>query len=493
MNKESKKVLRRKLIVFGIMLAVLFGAIAVAGIVKRGDYLTVAHAEEVNPTEWEVVSSGNRLEDVDCSATPDNVEFDALTYNAQFKVSKEPGFFSYTGYFPNLSERSVSVSTSLYLGLTCSREVTHYYRLDITKDMVSNIIETVGKAGPGVLGKNFTYYSGFTFDLSTLFDKFPDMVDDRVVPGTNSGYDCACTRETSLSAFSGEWFNLIAVVESDEKSSVIAKITGKINTATVYKLPPAPTKEGYRFTGWYTDEACTVKYEGETFTDDITLYAGFEPSQTFTVTFIDGDYTHTETVSYGESVTTPTRTKNGYNFIGWLYSDNTKYSGQEIKSDVVLTAQWAVKMLKVRFIVDGEEYKTVDVPYRSAFMDVATSSNVRLSQIKSVTVLKSIGGVGSEDPAEDQSSDYVTSDMIVEVKKSQIDSVKDNTSSWFKTTWEKIASFFVNLWAKISGFFVTAWEAVCNHFRNNWKWYAIGGGSAVGLAIVIAVICKVRR
>ena len=58
MNKESKKVLRRKLIVLGIMLAVLFGSIAVAGIAKRGDYLAVAHAEEVNPSEWEVVSKG---------------------------------------------------------------------------------------------------------------------------------------------------------------------------------------------------------------------------------------------------------------------------------------------------------------------------------------------------------------------------------------------------------------------------------------------------
>ena len=56
MNKENKKVLRRKLIVLGIMLAVLFGSIAVAGIAKRGDYLAVAHAEEVNPSDWEVVS-----------------------------------------------------------------------------------------------------------------------------------------------------------------------------------------------------------------------------------------------------------------------------------------------------------------------------------------------------------------------------------------------------------------------------------------------------
>ena len=39
-----------------------------------------------------------------------------------------------------------------------------------------------------------------------------------------------------------------------------------------------PTKEGYAFTGWYTDKACTQKWvtERDTVSGSMTLYAGWE-------------------------------------------------------------------------------------------------------------------------------------------------------------------------------------------------------------------------
>ncbi len=41
--------------------------------------------------------------------------------------------------------------------------------------------------------------------------------------------------------------------------------------------PAAPTRDGYTFTGWYTDEACTQAYDfSDTVTGDLTLYAGWE-------------------------------------------------------------------------------------------------------------------------------------------------------------------------------------------------------------------------
>ena len=42
--------------------------------------------------------------------------------------------------------------------------------------------------------------------------------------------------------------------------------------------PEPPTREGYRFTGWYLDTACCDLWEVETRTieQDMTLYAGWE-------------------------------------------------------------------------------------------------------------------------------------------------------------------------------------------------------------------------
>ena len=43
-------------------------------------------------------------------------------------------------------------------------------------------------------------------------------------------------------------------------------------------LPEPPTREGYRFTGWYTDSICEDLWdvENRTIEQDMTLYAGWE-------------------------------------------------------------------------------------------------------------------------------------------------------------------------------------------------------------------------
>ena len=44
------------------------------------------------------------------------------------------------------------------------------------------------------------------------------------------------------------------------------------------ELPEPPTREGYRFTGWYTDHTRSEKWNAEedTVETDMTLYAGWE-------------------------------------------------------------------------------------------------------------------------------------------------------------------------------------------------------------------------
>ena len=44
------------------------------------------------------------------------------------------------------------------------------------------------------------------------------------------------------------------------------------------ELPEPPTREGYVFTGWYTDHACCEAWivETDTIETDLTLYAGWE-------------------------------------------------------------------------------------------------------------------------------------------------------------------------------------------------------------------------
>ena len=43
-------------------------------------------------------------------------------------------------------------------------------------------------------------------------------------------------------------------------------------------LPEPPTREGYQFTGWYTDYGCTIAWNAaqQTVQSDMTLYAGWQ-------------------------------------------------------------------------------------------------------------------------------------------------------------------------------------------------------------------------
>ena len=47
------------------------------------------------------------------------------------------------------------------------------------------------------------------------------------------------------------------------------------------ELPEPPTREGYRFTGWYKDHACQQLWnvDADTVESDMTLYAGWEKSE----------------------------------------------------------------------------------------------------------------------------------------------------------------------------------------------------------------------
>lgn len=65
------------------------------------------------------------------------------------------------------------------------------------------------------------------------------------------------------------------MVTFDSKGGSVVE-NQEINADGTVTVPIAPTKSGYRFTGWFEDEACTAEYDFTTpVVRDITLYAGW--------------------------------------------------------------------------------------------------------------------------------------------------------------------------------------------------------------------------
>ena len=149
--------------------------------------------------------------------------------------------------------------------------------------------------------------------------------------------------------------------------------------------PTDPTKEGFDFDGWYTDNTTFKnKYDFSTpVKSDFTLYAKWTEKQVtkHTVKFDTngGSEVADATVEDGKTVAQPTDpTKDDYDFDGW-YTDNTTFKNKydfstPVKSDFTLYAKWTEKQVTkhtVKFDTNGgsevadatvEDGKTVAQP-----------------------------------------------------------------------------------------------------------------------------------
>ncbi|WP_052098906.1 InlB B-repeat-containing protein [Paenibacillus stellifer] len=133
----------------------------------------------------------------------------------------------------------------------------------------------------------------------------------------------------------------------------------KVNDGGTATLPRAPTKEGYGFDGWYTDEALIMPYDfSAPVTDDLTLYAKWK-ANSYTVSFNSngGTAVSSQAVAYGAPAQQPAApVKTGYTFGGW-YSDSaltTVYDfGAPVQGNVTLYAKWTVNSYTITFEPNG--------------------------------------------------------------------------------------------------------------------------------------------
>ncbi len=200
---------------------------------------------------------------------------------------------------------------------------------------------------------------------------------------------------------------------------------GTLTCVQAQPLPVTPTKTGYTFTGWYTDEACTQLYTQDVITGDVTLYAGWRANN-YSIKF-DGNGKTSGTMSNlamtydtAANLTANAFKRTGYVFKGWATSASgtVAYTDeQSVKNltttdggTVTLYAVWEQVSYTVHFNANGgegtmnDQSHTVDVDKKLTnngftrtgytFKGWATSSNgaVAYTNMQSVT---NIGTAGS--------------------------------------------------------------------------------------------------
>lgn len=154
----------------------------------------------------------------------------------------------------------------------------------------------------------------------------------------------------------GKYIGMVTVSFDTDGGSDIASMT--IGYDTKIATPKNPEKDHYSFLGWYTDEACTAKFDFNTaITSDIILYAKWELNE-FKITFdANGGTTDVaaKSVIYGNKVgDLPTPKRDHYTFDGW-YTDKTggvKYTDATVfaeAKDITLYARWIIKPYTVKW------------------------------------------------------------------------------------------------------------------------------------------------
>lgn len=124
----------------------------------------------------------------------------------------------------------------------------------------------------------------------------------------------------------------VAHVERELKNYTLTYVSngGTEYAAETYKegtevtIDKAPTREGYIFKGWYSDEALTQAVSKVTMDSDKTVYAKWEKElKNFTLTYVSNGGTEFDPETYKEGTEVPLSkipTRAGFSFLGW-YAD----------------------------------------------------------------------------------------------------------------------------------------------------------------------------
>lgn len=163
------------------------------------------------------------------------------------------------------------------------------------------------------------------------------------IPETMPAHDVTVT-----GTFSRNKYKLNYIVDGEEYK------TYDLDYGASITPEPAPTKEGYTFSGWSKIPQTMPAH-------DVTITGLFSINQYQVTYIVDGDIFKTEYVEYESEITPPSvPEREGYSF-AW-----NEYPETMPANDITITGQYNINSYKLSYVVDGVEYKIFDVVYNTS-------------------------------------------------------------------------------------------------------------------------------
>lgn len=169
---------------------------------------------------------------------------------------------------------------------------------------------------------------------------------------------------------------------------------------------PTPTRTGYTFNGWYTEDGGGTRITENTIVEierDQTLYANWK-SNSYTVSFnaTGGSVsTKSKTVYYGQQYgALPEPTRDGYHFKGWYDTNGTKITATHYyrtASNTTLTARWEVyKYYTILYQAGSTATNVPESVTKTHDIDVTLST--KIPQLKGCTFVTWTDGTNNYSP-----------------------------------------------------------------------------------------------
>ncbi|MCD7793183.1 MAG: InlB B-repeat-containing protein, partial [Oscillospiraceae bacterium] len=173
---------------------------------------------------------------------------------------------------------------------------------------------------------------------------------------TSAGGGTKVTSSTTVSQTSSHtlyahWTQNTYTVTFDANGGSVSTSSKTVTSGSAYGDLPTPTRDGYKFAGWYTAASGGTKITSSStvsLSGNQTLYAKWT-SKSYTVTFnaMFGSASFTsKTVTNGSTYgDLPTATRSGYEFAGWYTSASggtkiTSSTTVNLTGDITLYAHW---------------------------------------------------------------------------------------------------------------------------------------------------------
>ena len=334
---------------------------------------------------------------------PENGDEDykvALTYGANYAldVPAKTGY-DFAGWYSNDTQMTDAEGNSLAPSAVSDSSwtfVAHYTAHVITVKFDSNGSNT--SASPTTVTYDSTDYSfapitrtGYVFGGWYLGDvQYASKVG---APMRQWQLD----EETTLTA---KWTPVVVTVNYDSNGSVDASFTREATfAAALPTLTVVPTRTGYEFYGYWTaatlnEGTCiygadlAARADSSTFTDDVTLYAQWQPVQETVTLRLDDESAAlgTATATYGEllpALDFAMPTKDGYVFTGF-WSNGIKYFNADgtgaltstFTTAINLYAQWKNGVYFVKFAPNGATSGTMSDQEIECDVTEALSTNL---------------------------------------------------------------------------------------------------------------------